>query len=85
MAELGAGLTHCSTANCNISKKAVAAVVITVMIVVVVVLIVVVVFMVVAYKTKLKLDKEVGGGVLLMRWTCSLDFHTFLHTLLHTI
>ena len=40
-------------------------------------------------KTKLKLDKEVGGGVLRRRWTCDLDLHpslrTSLHTLLHTI
>ena len=28
------------------------------------------------YMTKLKLDKEVGGGVLRMRWTCNLDLHT---------
>ena len=31
------------------------------------------------YKTKLKLDKEVGGGVLLMKWICNLDVHTLLH------
>ena len=38
-----------------------------------------------SYKTKLKLDKEVGGGVLRMRWTCNLDLHTLLHTLLHAM
>ena len=34
------------------------------------------------YKTKLKLDKEVGGGVLLMRWICNFDVHTSLHALI---
>ena len=37
------------------------------------------------YKTKLKLDKEVGGSILRMKWTCNLDLHTLLHASLHTL